>query len=49
MAQIYDEVIVNNTNGPHLKFRDCFSTVTYQLKSIFTPEVFLLEFSKVLE
>jgi hypothetical protein len=49
MAQIYDEVIVNNANRLQLKFEDCFSTVTYQLKSIFTREVFLLEFSKVLK
>jgi hypothetical protein len=46
---IYDEVIVSHRNRLQLKFRDCFGKVTYKFKSVFTLEVFLLEFSKVLK
>jgi len=40
MAQIYYEVIGNHPNRLQLKFEDCFRTVAYEFRSIFTQEFF---------
>jgi len=42
MAQISDDVIVNHPNRLQLKFEDCFSTVVYEFKSIFTAKIFFI-------